>query len=382
MKIKDLFRKIDRQIAYYEATDFYKEASKIKDINNFTVKINDKKEKEKIEEGLLYLKIYKNENEIKDYEKKFLDKYQKYLEIKLKIDVREYMNNKYCQYLYIEAWNNLEKGQDREKAFIDGRILRDIEDLIIDKTNELIAKIKSNISLDKKDKRFLEENFLTMAESSAVFKGTEEEKDIMYDIVTYFKKYPITNLNSPKNIQLSILSELSKEMIKIPIDSAIMFSVDSIYDVDGTRILGSFGYLEDKTPYIRINELDTYLLNSIEDFLKRMFTVFHELGHFIQKAEFDKYDVKHKKIINIEKVLMNNNRSFYSKYYDNFFIERDADKYAIERINKSYGKKYKDIVEKIISKKEKRIRIDEKAFFELEVAEYEKIMHKNSNQKR
>ena len=83
--------------------------------------------------------------------------------------------------------------------------MSEIEILLVNKYNELIEKLEKGNPLDEADKRFIEETFLNSAFDDCVYKEYEGEKDLMYDILAYFKKYPIENISNPRNIQLSIL---------------------------------------------------------------------------------------------------------------------------------------------------------------------------------
>ncbi|MBQ8681522.1 MAG: hypothetical protein IJ509_01240 [Bacilli bacterium] len=369
MEVKNLLKKIDGQILYLEYSNFYEDMSKITDENYFIQVMQTKKgeEKQKIEEGIIYLSQLENP---KDYEILFLEKYHRYLITTLEKDTREYYNNSYCNYLYsnlclsLIATDNLD-----EFKFINGKSLTQLEYLVVDKHNQIMEKHRSGKELDNNDKKFIEESFLFIAYIDTVYKEAEGEKDLMYDIVDYFAKYPIKDLSDPRSKQLYILSILSSQMLNIPGNCAIQFSTDTIVDERGVKTLGSFGKLqEDGVNCIVINGLDIYELRTVREFLEKMFTLFHELAHL--KQEYDDFNDEFKKIIEMELYLIKNNKDFYKKYHDSFYIERDADSYAIAQLIEEFNKQYPVIVYNIISNEQNRKRIDWPTFYLMELEEY------------
>lgn len=93
METNNLLKEINNKVSYLECLDFYKDISKVTDINYFSQIMEQKKEeKSKIEEGLIYLSSKK---QLEDFEITFLNKYHTYLKSVLEKDVREYFNNKY-----------------------------------------------------------------------------------------------------------------------------------------------------------------------------------------------------------------------------------------------------------------------------------------------
>ena len=380
MEIKEVLRDIDGQLAYYECIDFLKSMSKVSDINYF-IQVMERQEelKSRIEGCLIYLVSKK---ELEDFEKVFLDKYYNYLSYILEKDVREYYNNKYCSYLYSNLWNNLTlQDNPNDVKFINGKSLSQIDDLLVDKHNQLMKKIRGGEELDGGDRNFLEESFLSMAYDSIVYKEIDGEKDLMYDIVDYFAKYPINDISNERNRQLYILLFLSRRMTQMSSNCAIKFTSERVIE-DETEVLGCFGMIEDDgVPCLKVNCLDVYDLKTEREFLRKMFTVFHELGHFMQHIEINEFNDDVKKIILMEIDLVRTHRSFYAKYHDSFFIERDADNYAITEIIKEYGEKYPSIVYDILSREQGVERLDPEVFYLMELEEYEKVILDNQGKK-
>lgn len=62
-----------------------------------------------------------------------------------------------------------------------------------------------------------------------------------------------------------------------------------------------------------------------------------------------------------------------------FFVERDADSYAIIEFIKTYGEQYSQIVYNIVAKEQSRKRIDWPTFYLMELEEYGKTQQHSSN---
>lgn len=383
-KAKDILKDSSRLVAYGMLTNFFKDMSQINDINYFIQIMQSKtiKEKQEIEDGIIYLTSKVKKEDLKEYEIVFIAKYHQYLLFTLENDVREYYNNGYCSYLYSNAWNNLSSSDNSEEVkFINGKTLNQIDDMLISKTNSIIKKVRNNEEIEENDKMFLEEIFLSMAYDNVIYKECDGEKDLMYDIVNYFKKYPINDLSIPRNMQLSILYNLSSRMIEIPENCAIQFSKEYTYStINKKTTLGFYTRTSEGLPIICINGLDTYDLRTEFDFLEKMFILFHELGHL--KQEHEEFNEEFREVIDIEKYLVQNDREFYKKYHDSFCLEWDADNYAITQMIESYGKQYPKMVTDIVSKELDRKRIDWSTFYLMELEEYGKVSIRQENLKK
>lgn len=385
--LKHFIKDIEAKIPYLENLDFYKKMSEISDITQFSEMMdlqNDKKTG--IEQGIIYMS---SKEKLEDFEIKFLDKYHKYIISNIEKDVRVYHTNKYCSYLVSSLWDRLYSKEEidtstEEKSniikFINGKTLNQINELLVEKHEQLLENIRNNEEIDKNDKDFLEEFYLSIVYDRTVYKEYDGDKDVMYDIVDYFDKYPVNDINSPRNKQLHLLSILSKRMIEIPKNCAIQFQNENIYNEDGKETFGSFGRFENSGIYcIEINALDTYNLQTEQDFLEKIFTLFHEFGHFIQEIRIEDYVDEIKELILMEKSILKHNRDFYNKYHDSFFVEKDADNYAIIEIISEYGEKYPELVYKIVSSEQNRKRIADDEFYSLELEEYNNIIKNEEN---
>lgn len=375
-KAKNILNDTSKMVAYALSFDFYKDMSKITDINDFSKIMNSIgcEEKQKIENGIIYLTQKRKKDDLKKYEVIFLEKYHQYLNYILEKDVREYFNNVYCSYLYSKEYGRLSLIDNYKNIkFINGKLVADIDSILVNMNNKIMNKVRKNEEIDYNDKMFLEENFLFKAFHSVVYKENNGENDLMYDIVDYFNKYPIKDLSTPRNMQLSILYVLSNEMIKMPSNSAIEFSTEYTYStISKTNILGFYTNILNGVPMIRVNGLDVYDLRTETEFLEKLFTMFHELGHFRQ--EIEKFNDELKNVIEMEKYLIKYDSLFYKKYHDSFYLELDADNYAVTQIIQSYGTQYPEIVTDIVAKELNRKRIDWSVFYLMELEEYEKVM--------
>lgn len=376
MDVIDLLKNIDRKMVYLECVNFYKNMSEVESSNYFAQVIESKslEEKTRIENGIIFTR---NQEEKKPYEVVFLEKYHQYLKEKLQKDIREYCINLYCLYLYSEDWSRYEKDDTYHTFCINGELLDGIEEKIVGKHNEIMENISLKKEISDLDRKFLEENFLRMVYETIIYKEFKGEKDWIYEIAAYFDKYPVTDLESPRNRQLSILACLSKRMLEIPGNSAIHFFAN-YEEKDTTKVtLGFYSKLKDGTPYIQINGLDICELTDIKICLERIFTVLHEYGHLLQDVEFENYEENYQEILTMEKYLIAHDKEFYHLYHDNFLIERDADNYAIVELIKEYGSMYPQIVEEIVASKEKRKLLDESIFLGMEKERYLSLCEEN-----
>lgn len=380
MKPNEILKNFEENKAYIEFYDFFQDMSKVSDMKYFFEVMESKEEKDKnqIAKGVIYLS---SKQRIFASDIAFLNKYHEYLRMLLEKDIREYYNNKYCCYLYTNQWENLtDIKQSNEVKFFNGMSLKQIDDMLVSKHNEIMLKFRNGEELSHKDRNFLEEEFLSLAYSSGICKEAEGEQDVMYDIVDYFSKYPVNDLSTYRDKQLHILSVLSNRMIKIPGNCIIEFDSNIVIDKNNKKILGCF-FQENDIPCIRINCLDFYELRTDIKFLDKMFTVFHELGHFKQDVEFNNFKDAVKKIILMEKDMVVTHGCFYNKHHDDFLIERDADNYALIEIIKEYGKKYPNIINYIVSREKKKKRMDFSEFYLMELDEYNNNLSEEQNKK-
>ena len=93
----------------------------------------------------------------------------------------------------------------------------------------------------------------------------------------------------------------------------------------------------------------------------------------LESAMIYLYSKSDKKIIDIEKYLINNNEEFYNNNHDSFFVEIDANMYAVKRmLNEFSNKEALDICKKKVDMLNKVYNDDE--FIKLEYEVYNDIL--------
>lgn len=385
MMINDLIKSVDDKISYLENYDFYLEMSKISDIYKFTEIMTKKgiEEKRKIELGIIAMSRQKD---LSGVDLTFLAMYHKYLTNILENNPLEYYNNLYCSYMYSSSWRNVKTDNDmKEKKFINGKLLTEIEDILTDKFNSLMNKLRNGKELNEKERNFIEELILDLVMNSGIFKQSiDGEEDLMYDVDFYFKKYPINDISNPRNRFLELIRLLSVKMLEFEGNCAIMFSSDYSKGKNGV-VLGSYFKDTNGISCIKINGVDILNLNNNQDFFEKIFTVFHELGHMHQHDFPELYGDNFKEIMEIEKYIIKHNKDFYDNNHDSFYIERDADFYACSVLLDEYcnkdncHEKYTPIILNITNRELNRKRIDMALFDKMLLDEYNKLLELNNS---
>lgn len=372
MDIREFIKGIDGNISYLECYELIGKLKESKDNKSFRkVLEQESSQKEKLESGLIYLVT-------NDEEKDFLEKYNSYLIEELESDARNYLNNTYCAYLLFTAIMDEKKENvdNLEKIFINGKTINKCFDDIEEKANELYKKIDSNEELERTDKIFLESIFSFYPSIFVAFKEVDGEDELISEIVKYFNKYPIKDLSTPKNKQLYILYILSKKLMEFPDNCGISYTLKE-QKRDNVTIGGSVYTGDDGIPIIVINDLDLYNLDSNTKLLEKIFILFHEVGHVRQKLKLKEYTKEQLELIDLENKLVIKRRDFYHKYYNDFYIEQEADAYAIKEIINEFGETYPKIVVDIVEKRKITRKMDFIDFYKLELEEYKKIGKQN-----
>lgn len=364
--------------AHYE--EMFLKLNKIPDEKNLfkTLDEMNEKEKEELEEAVIGLI---SRFELSDEMNIFYNKYKNYALKKAKDNNIEYLNNNYLRFLYHNEFQKIVKDNDYDSK-INDKSIWDIYYDLCDRYNEIIAKMNRNEELTNEEKRYIKNFFISTAFYNTIEKETDGKKDIMYDIVEYFDKYPIDDIKSTKNKQLSLLYILSKQLINLNVNSVITF--EKYHDKNDILSEGYFKQLNDGRYLINISNLDNIYLNTEEKFFDKLFTIFHEFGHVRQKIYKDKYPDAIKEQFAREKYIINNNKKFYKKFHDSFYMETDADRYALSTIIELFGKNNPENVSKLIDRKKSKKRIDSKTFYGIVLKKYEDLKQKepiHSNKK-
>lgn len=358
----EIIDKANKVVRFWEYRPLIAKLSKIQNNNEFNDALNKIKGKEKkeLEEaviGLTYCDTLSKE------EQSFLNRYNDYCMQKSKNDIMEYLNNEYLKFLFINK--SLEYHKDtNKKVILNGIKISDLQESLDKKYNEIIKKMDSE-KLHSKEIDFII-NFYEVCVNYYEIEYNDND-GLMSDLVKFFDKYSLDNLDLGMKRKMFILYSLSKELIKYPCNSIIRF-VD--YDSKQIRKLGYFVKINDNTGLINIYRTNSIFTESEEEFIEILFTIYHELGHFVQEFDSDEYTDEEKRIIKMEKKVIHNNRKFYSKYHDNFFCEIDADCFAIKMLEKNiHHEKLKSVISKEINRSN---RIDQDTFIKLLLEEYDK----------
>lgn len=324
-------KNVSGMIQYSQKKDFIRECSNIYDFDIFKKKMNDVSNQHDFDDILIFLDEKKDKEE---YEKSFLSKYQKYLLNELKEDKLVYYTNEYCSYLLRKFIDNYSPNNE---VFIDGENIEDIMKM----NEQKLGSLMTSDSINDKEKRFVENMLIDWAYHDEIY---IEDGELGPLIVEYFKKNPINNLDSVRNRKLFLIKFFSEKLCEF--SSVSKFNLNEtgdIYNVEGTFFSNS------NPPKLTVFRCGNVDLKEDEDFIKNIFATLHEIRHFYQKVNIDMYSNEMKKLMNIEDTVASNNNSFYLKYHDNFFIERDADNYASVQLENELGSLFGDKTNYVIN---------------------------------
>lgn len=365
--INKVLKNTDWMINYYEISDLIsslvtQDSRFDKIINNLNNEIKDK-----IENAALYLWYKKDKT---NNENEFLKKYNKYILNQINVDIKNILNNKYCFSILGVEFNNCVSNEEIIKTFN-----MSFNELFIKLDNELEKisnKILAGIKLSVDEKKFYENNILFTVTNQIIFNEDNAE------ILKYFNDYPINDIDSPKNRQLYLVYMILKNVNSLGETICLTFNDDINIDSKKIVTFGRIGKLPDGRSIIEINNTDIYSIKNDYDFYHLIFILMHELGHFNQDVNYDKYSVEDKKRINMENKLRKIDSDFYLKYHNNFFIEQDANMYAVKYLLKKFDS-ISDVL--IICKKEllklEKVYSEDTNFYKLELEKYNKVMNNN-----
>lgn len=324
-------------------------------------------EKEEIEEAIIGLEL---REEISEEEKNFLNKYKSFVMNKSSKNNMEYLNNNYLSFLYHREFEKIVKDSNYDSQ-INQKSIWDIYQELCDKFNEISAKLKNNTELTNEEHKFFKKFVLSTVLYDTINKKYEGENDIMYDVVEYFDKYPITKFDNVENRQLYILYNLSKQLLQIDVDSVVTF--DRYHDEKDIRSEGFFKKLDDGRYQINISNLDDIYLKDEKTMYESLFTVFHELGHLIQEINKDSYPKEIQELFERERYIVNNDNDFYKRYHDSFYLEKDADMFALNKILGLFKDEKPNIIMNLINKYESKKRIDFPDFYNMVFQRYNQL---------
>ena len=367
--INSLLKDVNGMIDYYEMLEFIsflvnEDAGFDKRINNL-----DNYMKEKMENAALYL-YYKVDKTIIDIE--FLNKYNKHILKLINNDIKNVLNNNYCYNILSLDYNKCDSDEDIIKIF--NMSFKKIFNKLDNELDKISNKLLSGIELSDDEKIFYENNILFTVSNQIIYNEDNDE------ILKYFNKYPINNIEKPKNRKLYLVHMILKNSDLLGENICITFNDDIEVDNNKVVTFGRIGKLPDGRSIIEINNTDIYNIKNDYEFYQLIFTLLHELGHLNQDVNYDKYSDYDKKRMDMENKLRNIDSDFYLNYHDNFFIEQDANMYAIKRMLNEFNDNYETL--NICRKKAiqlEKVYNEDNEFCKLEREEYNKRIYGYSN---
>ena len=367
-EITNILRDVDMAVNYLEMADLISllavEDSDFNNrINSFGSDI-----KNKIENAALYLyhKENKDINEIK-----FLNKYNKNILESINSDIKNVLNSKYCFNILSQESSKCNNDEDIIKIF--NMSLKNLFNKLDEELERISNKLLNGIELSSDEKQFYENYILFTVTNQIIYDEDNAE------ILKYFNKYPITDIESPKNRQLYLIFMVLNNVSLLGKTICLAFNDD--INVNNNKIVtfGRIGKLPDGRSIIEINNTDLYNIKNDYEFYWLIFVLLHELGHFNQDINYDKYSDFEKNRMDMENKLRNVEPDFYSKYHNNFFIEQDADMYAVKRLLKEFDSisDALNICNKKVLQLEK-VYNEDSDFYNLELEKYHEYMNNNS----
>ena len=370
----EILEKVDRVLKSYDYEDMFKKLNSIEDEEKFfeTLSTMDEKEKMELEEAVIGIT---DEFDFDEDVNSFYKKYHEYALKSAKENILEYLNNNYLRFLFCKEMVNMNKIKDYDNE-VNGKSVWDIYYDLLEAYNNLIENKFTSKELTLEEHKFIKRFFLFIVFYDRVYKKHDGKKDLMYDIVDYFDKYPIKNYDNLEDRQLYILYILSKQLIIVDIDSIVTF--DRFYNEDNISSGGYFLKLSDGRCLINISNLN---MNNEKEMYENIFTVFHELGHLMQRVNNDKYPVGIQELFEKEQYIICNDRDFYKSFHDSFCIERDADWYALSQILEIYKNDKPENILHLIDKEKKKKRIEFFKMYGIRLKRYQQLIDKEEKGK-
>ena len=343
-EISDILDNTDNMLEFYELKDIL--------LNNGFNNIDSGK----LESAMIYLysKSDKSSNEVD-----VLNKYNNYILNLVNSNKFNIVNSKYFRTIFsIDYQNNSD--------YVLGFNIEELIGFLDDNLKSIENKIINNVELSSLEKTFYQNSLMFFACNTFI-----DSSDIDF-IVNYFDKYPIGDLKNIDNRKLFLMSMIARNIKDIGGCVCISFN-KHLEIIDSSVTLGHFGKMIDGRYLLEVNNINDYNISDDKNFYEVIFVLLHELGHLNQDINYTKYNEDDKKIIDIEKYLINNNEEFYNNNHDSFFVEIDANMYAVKRmLNEFSNKEALDICKKKVDMLNKVYNDDE--FIKLEYEVYNDIL--------
>lgn len=268
----------------------------------------------------IYISKYYQNNKTVKY---FYDIYMEYIKERVKDYPEEYCNNIFCQYLLFE--NKDENWCERK---VLGRTVSDILELLNERAIEIFNKLDCELDISDKEKFFVE-NLLLMCTNNLSLKASS-----LYE---YFEYFEINKLNSGRKIQLYKLFLVTKKLHEIELDESTLIFIKPLEFFESEAYSSSFDLGKELLLINLGKEPREYLkCLKIGDLFNLIYSVYHEVGHINEYGNSDEYSKEMQELFEMERFVFSNSRDFYLKYYDYSFLEKAANDFAFEEINKDF----------------------------------------------
>ena len=363
---------------FTENMNFLLELNRIEDDETLFKKLDKMSEckKEILEDSIIGL--YNLNSEENNIFKTFLDRYKKYIIEKSNTDVMYYLNNRFLNFLYCEKLTKKDSNEAYD-GIILGRKFENIYDEIYNKYLELNEKIDKNEKLSEEEISFMKKLYINFAlfESFSVDVDGSEEND--YDIIDFCNQYPLNIEKSLEDQQIFLIYNIVKSLITIKGKYHIIFNQYHVGNDYNT--LGSVSNYKGRADefLITINYTNQILFENKDQIVDVLFTVFHEIGHILQRNCKDSYDSDMLDIFEKEHFVLKNDRAFYNKYHDSFTIEQDANLYAFNTMIDLFLDTYPEFCDYTMKRMKSKKLIDSELFTKLFFEKYEQLKSEQNN---
>lgn len=367
MENYELEKKGQRAKNFSKYKDILIELFKEEDFIKFCKMLDDNKHKAGFESAIIFLYINMRDNYV--FKEGFMKNYSQYMAENL----TEYYNNEFCHYLLGGDQENLYNKNEYYENEAFGKSVKQLLESARKESIELIMKLKKTNELSSAEKTLFENIILFLSKFSAISTKIVRE---------YFDKYPIISFESVRDKKLKLIDLLSKK-------SEEMGTVMGLYmrecpDSDEEYSAHGFHLTSEKTglEQVILYDITDHEIKEDVKYFEKIYVTYHELGHTNQVINLSKYSEIDQKRFEMEKYLVANDKDFYHENHDNFLLEQDAVRFALNEMIKDFGnnKIAMEICE-FYAHKLKQVQENDKLFFSILIERYEKVKNGTLDEK-
>lgn len=311
------------------------------------------KEKEEVEYTIaFYYSLSKGQNM-----SLFMEQYKKYLAK----NPNEYYQSKICHY-FMGTFKLNKNPNDFKSRNVFGQSAEDIMTRLMKKIELPLTKVYLGMEIESDERTMIEDYFLLSSKLSHI--------TLKDGARVFFNRYPVTDLDMPRNRQLKFIETVAKRTRNLNNDINLIMR-------EASDKLGNGGGFSQRKGL----GADNLLMFDVSDHVKRddvfyhvMFTLHHELGHADYYSNIDSADNEKKIRAAIENYLKHANPDFYKKYHDFFSAEQYAEEHAIATFCEEYRGNI--VAEGVLARHAERlkeIRAKDATFESFLYSTYEKI---------